>query len=284
MGLGICVLTVLAPGGAYSQIAQDRPDLCGRSGESIPLPPGTTFSVKESSDLTIRLRNGRTATIDIDPAESVLQICPIAGERLLVFGTVAGGDGPLVWIISLEDGTKLDGIGARSPSVSPDQRWIAYRKFYPRFSALYTDEYLIYDLAKSPSGSPAAVRQMYPPTVNHAPFYGAYDENRLHTFASKAFFWSPDSRFVMFADSMGEDGAREFSVVAVDVQARALTAYTHRVDPQELCNGAEQPTLSRVEFGTLRGRLPDTRLRFDPGCWKTLRLRDEHFRKAQPGK
>ena len=44
--------------------------------------------------------------------------------------------------------------------MSPDQRWLAFRKFYPARTELpVTEEYLVYDLTKTPAQNRnAAVR------------------------------------------------------------------------------------------------------------------------------
>ena len=136
-------LAVLAASLGLAQIPQERPELCGGSAKTVPLPAGTMFSFSQTaSDFTFKLSNGATKTLDLDPAEEMLQVCPIAGDRLLVFGTVGGGHGPSIWIISRVDGAKLDVLELRSPTVSPDQQWVAYRRFYPRFSEICGDDYL----------------------------------------------------------------------------------------------------------------------------------------------
>ena len=88
-------------------------------------------------------------TLDLGIVEDVPQVCPISGDRLLVFGHIAGGDGPELSIISGIDGQILDRLEGRDPTVSPDQLWIVRRGWYGRFFEILTEEYFLYDLTKS---------------------------------------------------------------------------------------------------------------------------------------
>ena len=63
-----------------AQIDQNRPDLCGKPAEYVPLPPGTVGAVSSpvGASLTITLTDGSTKTIDLDVADSITQVCPIS--------------------------------------------------------------------------------------------------------------------------------------------------------------------------------------------------------------
>jgi hypothetical protein len=247
----------------HSQILQDQPELCGKPGETVPLPEGTTFTYSDGlpADLTIKLRDGSMKTINLEVASSVPQVCPIAGDRLLVFGTVVDEDGPHVWILSQIDGKVLDHIGSRDPVVSPNQHWLVYRKFYPPRVEIVTESYLLYDLTKDAAGNrlrneepgyPVRPgRQVYPVTAHHIPFHIMDSLEPLHEFVSESLFWSSDSRFVAFADSTG--GTE--SVVLVKVDERDLTTYVHSLKANEICEGETQSgstmpaaMLNNVEF------------------------------------
>jgi len=222
-----------------------------------------------------------------------------------VFGTVAGGDGPQVWIIDHTGGQILDGIGSRDAMVSPDQHWLVYRKFYPRNSEWPSEEYLLYDLTKDkatnrlPSEVPQEPnppgRQIYPVTSGHVPFNNIAPEiERVHEFVSESFFWSADSKFVAFADRF----LGTTSIVFVAVGEKSLTTYSHALVADEiLCGG--QPvspqsiaglTLHRLEFGPSQVAIPDVSVYFGhqgiPGrvhtsCNSPLRLHATKLRQAQ---
>lgn len=177
----------------------------------MPVPDGVAFSAKDyPAVFTLRLKNGAVKSVDMGITEDVPQVCPISRDRLLVFGRVAGGDGPFLWIISQIDGTTLDDIGGRDPIVSPDQQWIIYRRWFGQFYEIKTDEYFVYDLSATPAqnasrspGMPPG-RAVYP--ITNIPLNEVdYDRDRVHSFSATSFFWSPDSRIVVFADGSGVD-------------------------------------------------------------------------------
>src|SRR6266853_6642353 len=87
-------------------------------------------------------------------------------------------------------------------------------------------------------------------------------------FASESFYWSPDSRFVVFGDHVG----RSTSVVVVDVAAKDLPVYVHSLNPSEICSGdglrddlKAAARLSNVEFGAVRENLPNVWAHFSLG-------------------
>jgi hypothetical protein len=90
-------------------------------------------------------------------------------------------------------------------------------------------------------------RQVYPVTANHIPFHMRDSLEPLHEVESESFFWSPDSRYVAFADySAGAE-----SIVLVRVGDGDLTTYTHVLKRDELCqDGTEtgqNPLVARVD-------------------------------------
>ena len=192
------------------------------------------------ASLTITLTDGSTKTIDLDVADSITQVCPISKNRLLVFGPIGGGDGYAIWVLSNTSGAILDTIGARDPSVSPDQHWIAYRQRYPPNAEIPAEEYMLYDLTKDAAGNQLTDPQygnppgrlMYPVTQNHTPMGNLeITPEQAHAWASNTFFWSPDSRFVAFADRFQD----KTSFVLVRIDNGEITAYVHPIDTSELC-------------------------------------------------
>lgn len=264
--LGLALLVILA---AQAQIPQYRPELCGKPGQTVPLPPGTMFSypaVEGRANLTLLLKDGSAKTIDLVLPSSVPQVCPIAGDKLLVFGDFA--DGPHVWIISQIDGKVLDHIGSRTPVVSPDQHWLIYRQFYPRNAVIIAEFYFLYDLTKDAAGNlprkpepgwhDPGGRQVYPVTTNHFPLGHDEKAEPTHEFVSQSFYWSADSRFVAFADWTG--GTE--SIVLVKAGEDDLKTYIRPLAPGVLCEtGAptvnRAATLQNVEFIPTAAALPD---------------------------
>ncbi len=304
----VCTLKLIACACALAQIPQDQPRRCGRADEQPTLPAGTSFVPNPNAELTLRLLNGELKTIDLEPAEAVLQVCQLTDHRLVVFGAIGGGDGPAVWILSQIDGRKIDMFGARNAILSPDQHWVVFRRYYPRTAEIMTDDYLLYDLTKGPSqnempseppGAPNPPgRQIYPATVGHVPVNGALLEPaQVHTFAADSFYWSPDSRHVVFADRVEKSGTETTSVVVVEVGEKDLTTYVHPLNTSEMCAGAELgpriaagATLRGVEFAPARGKLPEIWARFsrddspasiNPACAKPVRLYDANLKRAE---
>lgn len=281
-----------------AQVPQDQPQLCGKSDVAVPLPEGVTFVGVDggSSDLTLKLKNGSIKTVDLELPSSVPQVCPISRDRLLVFGTVAREDGPHVWIVSQLDGSILDHIGSRDPLVSPDQHWLAFRKFYPPRATVIAEEYLLYDLTKDPAENrtpgpePSRPiregRQIYPVTnKSHIPLAADDDLEPRHEFMSDSFFWSSDSKFLAFADWSAQTGTT--SIVVANIGEKELTSYLRPVVESEVCGDGRARPASRemvhhIEFASTRGALPDVWVHPKAyACNKPMLLRGTDFKPAE---
>lgn len=280
-------LLAIVPTFCVAQISQNQPQLCGTAGPPSALPVVISAQPNPGgSDLAIQLPDGSRKTLDL-LADQIVKVCPVAHNRLLVFGTVNGGDGPFVWIVNQITGTQLDKLGSRSPAVSPDQHWVAYRQYYaPQAGNASDKNYLLYDLTKTPaenvmpSGDPQAPnppgRLMYPRTPNYAPindYLVDVPPEQEHNFASEFFFWSPDSRFVVFADRTGQQHPTT-SIVVVRADNDALAAYVHPLQTSEVCTGdglgpelAAGAVLSNVQFTSSSGATPDIFVSFSPQGW-----------------
>ncbi|PWU11898.1 MAG: hypothetical protein C5B51_01810 [Terriglobia bacterium] len=294
IGKSVALLLLLGLPG-LAQIRQDQPQLCGKPNEAVPLPEGMTFksTLEAGGDgLTIELKDGSIKTIDLKLPGTVSQVCPLRGDRLLVFGEVAGNDGPHVWIVSRIDGGILDHIGSRDPVVSPDQHWIAYRQFYPQRSVVVSERYLLYDLTKGREGNRIlsddptyeglAGEEVYPVTKDHRPL-GPYDSlEPLHSSIS-TFFWSSDSKFVAFGDT-GESGFS--SIVVAKLGATDLTTYTRPINGEEICGKGWGRTvdyhmLQRLEMVPEQG-VPDIWIYPDIGnCNQPVLIRGREFKAGQ---
>ena len=157
--------------------------------------------------------------------------------------------------------------------------------------------YYLYDLTKDktanlprkpePGWRDPGGRQVYPVTANHFPHGHDEELEPTHEFESESFFWSPDSRYVGFADATG--GTE--SVVLVRVGERDLTTYVHPLKAAELCAAGVRPeglgaTLTNIESSATGGALPEIGAYFSnitchEALNQPLRLHPEDFKPAK---
>ncbi len=136
--------------------------------------------------------------------------------------------------------------------MSPDQHWLVMRKFYPvHMSVPFTEEYLLYDLAKTAAGNRASGipsdddqtvgKTIYPLGLTNTPVDNVnVPESQTHKFYSDSFYWAPDSRAMVFADNLHGT----LSVVLVTINGDATKTYVHPVTMAEACGDASKPTVS----------------------------------------
>ena len=133
--------------------------------------------------------------------------------------------------------------------MSPNQRWLVYRKFYPRHTDLpVSEEYLLYDLTKSPTQN----RLPDVPLTDHdnvgiaifplgqknlnGDHIGVPDSQK-HSFKTNAFLWAPDSRAIVFADIL----QGKLSIVLVTLDENGNTKGLVRpVSLSEVCGPTAQ--------------------------------------------
>jgi len=289
------LLALLCSGPAICQLAQLHPELCGTPNGVIALPQG--ISVTGGPEIELFIRLGAPA-LKIQGPYEIDEVCPLSDGRLVVFGNMSNGSS-----FSIVDPTKpslVDTVWAYGPVLSPDEKWIVFRKFYPRTTDLpASDEYLRYDLSKSPmqNRSPGDTiddqfdvgTAIYPLGWNNelVDNIGA-PESQQHWHQSN-FFWAADSRAVLFADRLME----ERNIVLVTIDEKGATAASvfpipggmECADPSAAAKGKEaQPTrLRRIEFGPQEG--PDRMISIDfeaDGCApKTLQLHSDSFQPAK---
>jgi len=233
---------------AFCQISQDRPELCGDRSRYTAVPLNISATINESNGSAV-LSMGPEHAIELQGVnEDILEVCPLASNKMVAFGST--GVGYQVNIIDTLHYAVADSFSASDPAMSPDQHWIAYRQFYPPQSEInISEEYLLYDLNASASANrhnltPYTIDSigwaMYPALPGGAPVdRGDIPESKRHEWRSKSFFWGPDSRSVVFADSVGKN----LSLVVVLVASDKPQAYTHAVSTVEICDGAasEEP-------------------------------------------
>lgn len=220
------ILAMYAP--VLAQVQQRRPDLCGSAGVTS-LPEGVSAAVDSGKgEATLTVDRGG-ASVRLTNVLEIIQVCPLSDRRLVVFADP--GFGFSVNIVDSATPALLDSfLTGYDPILSPDRRWLVY----PKFSARYTElpastEYLMYDLSRNPaqnrpsgkfSLSPLDVDvgvAIYPVGWKNEPGdnIGAPASQR-HTKAS-AFFWSPDSHAIAFAD-FNPQGGQELVYVPIDAQ------------------------------------------------------------------
>ena len=284
--LGLLAL-FLPASGALGQIAQDRPELCGRPGASIPLPSRVSANSSDSNTaFTLGLDN-REVTTQLAGVVRVDEVCPLDRNRLLVFATGGAGDA-MIFIMSQSTGATLDSFLVQTPAVSPDQHWLAMRDWIiPTSQIPVTDQYLVYDLTKdaaanrqypgiAPGSAPRYGRVMYPVTHNHVPFenHGVRAE-QVHSFGGGSFYWSADSKYVLFTDHLGD----EFNLVLINVAEKDLTALVHSLSDTALCGPLSDASVTVPRYGvmevqaTFRGGAPE--------CSTVLTLHTEDFHPAK---
>jgi hypothetical protein len=293
----IVLLALSFSGTVIGQLPQRRPDFCGTPGVLVPLPRNVSaisYPEKGYSDLFVR--DGATA-VRLDTDEVIDQVCELPEDRIVVFGN-SGAYGTNISIVDMEKAVLVDTFLVYDPRLSPNRRWIAYRKFYPRQSDLRpSDEYLLYDLSKSPhQNRPSEPFSLGPNDMDvGSPIYplgwknesgdnlGAPDGQR-HGHKSP-FFWAPDSRAIVFTDIFQEDKADVVLVTINDEGATTASIYPYSAME---CKGEDAKAMSKqaqpaVEFGPQQGTDLPIFLKFQSaGCTPmTLQLRRDSFRPAK---
>ncbi len=245
----ITTLSSLCVFPSFGQIAQTRPDLCGKPDGVIPLPPNITASVDRSSgraDLLLLINDAAPVKIRVPGGVDELdELCPVSdGRRVVLFGTA--GHTTNINVIDQANGALLDSFYGTTPLMSPNQRWLVYRKFSPAHTDLpVSEEYLLYDLSKN-----AAQNRQPQITASDRMDVGApifpkgqknlvldqigVPEDQQHEFRSDSFFWAPDSSAVAFADSVKD----HLAIVLVTIDGGGNpSAYVHAVPISEVCSG-----------------------------------------------
>ncbi|MGI9072920.1 MAG: hypothetical protein ACR2JB_16795 [Bryobacteraceae bacterium] len=279
---------------ASAQVAQDHPELCGKPGTSIPLPPGLSI-ISDPSEGVAKLRvEGSTSAIMFPGIlGEVQQVCRISQDKLIVFGLAT----PALYNIEIvrpRDGSLLDSFYGFNPVMAPNQHWLVRRKFYPA-QATAAEEYLIYDLTQdwahnrssgvSRSDMDLVGKVIYPVVRGSEPYYSTNPPpQQAHIFRSDSFYWSPDSQALIFADSVMD----KLSIVLVTIDQNETNAHVHSVSDAEACNaspGALPLMLSSAEISLPINEHREVRLTFKTGnspCHKMLVLQSEDFTPARP--
>jgi hypothetical protein len=225
---------------AYSQISQERPELCGDKAHTFVVPANLWAEIP-SANGGVALHFGPEPAVELPIGNGDLQVCPLASNKLVSFE----GEGAYqIGVVDTERYVVADTFLAYDPLMSPNQRWIASRHFYaPQSEIPVSEEYLLYDLEASasqnrhhqmPSTSDAVGWSSYPAYFDNSPAdLLDVPEGNEHVWRSKSFFWAADSQAIVFADSVG----KRLSLVLVLIANNKPQSYTHVVSLAEVCSG-----------------------------------------------
>jgi hypothetical protein len=213
------------------------------------------------------------------------EVCPLDGDRLLIFATEGAGDAT-IFIVSHSTGAVLDSFLVQTPSVSPDQHWLAMRDWMiPSSRIPVSDQYMLYDLTKNAAANrryPGAAsgdalrygRTMYPVVRNHVPFENhGVEPEQVHGFGGGSIYWSADSKYVVFEDRFDA----ELNVVLVKVEEKNLTAMIHPLFGARLCGPLSSASVTAPRYDVL-----EVQTTFQASeCTSSLTLHDEDFQLAK---
>ena len=267
LGINLFLIGAAVAAACPAQTGQNHPELCGQPGASIPVPEGVRWQPPPNGDtltsaLFLRNRDGETR-IDLEVWPSMDQICPLAGDQLVLFGELNDNYG--VYRIDRRTAAIIDTFAGRDPLMSPDQRWLIMRP-YRHFRSQISDseEYLLYDLTVgadknrmkglTPFTESLVGHPVYPIPDDGTPFeFEGQPPETTHSFRSDAFRWARDSGAVAFADSVMD----KLSMVVVKVGPEGPSTLVLPVDVSGLCESQTgdnadypMPTLSEVDFGS----------------------------------
>ncbi len=234
---------------ADAQILASQPELCGNRETGVIAPLGITAVSDGSSGTLVTMQLAKSVvTIQMPAVSKVEQVCPNIAGKMLLFGRVTEISFD-IYIVDSSDGRVLDTMLATTPAISPDQHWLAYRAFWPRFSDLEpSEEYLLYDLTGDAASNtatgvkadlfPARGFVLYPRVADSKPFsHAGLPPGLTHVSRADALRWSDDSKSVIFADSVQD----KVSIVLVEIgkSNRDLTQRVLPVIPAQVCGTIE---------------------------------------------
>ena len=237
-------LVVFLSFSASAQIAQDKPELCGKKNQFVPLPANISATQGDSgvfSTLFLKAAEMTSPAAIRVTMGSVDEVCPISQTRLVVFGN--SNPATSIAIVDQKAGKLIDWFYAYDPAISPNQHWLVLRDFYPPQSEVpFSEEYLLYDLSKDKSGNLApnltpytadtVGRVIYPAVDQNTPFeHSGLPQNQTHQFRSDAFYWSDDSQTLVFADSV----QKVLFVVLVMIEGDQTHPFIHTLTAGEAC-------------------------------------------------
>lgn len=171
------------------------------------------------------------------------------------------GGAVAVYVVDKAGPSVVDLFWAYFPAMSPDQRWIVYRKFYPLHGVDGSDEYLVYDLTKGPAQNRPedetkdtidVGRVIYPPGQLNFPGSNINLPKDQQHFGGRRLYWSSDSQALLFEDAV--ESGPGIALVTLDEKGTP-SSFRYPLTRVETC-GRDLPTtaphtwkLERAEIG-----------------------------------
>lgn len=258
--VGLALLSILSLCPTWAQITQSHPEYCGISGGVNPPLLNISATLNPNSHTVLYVgQSGSVVTLSDYFITEISEICPLSDGRLVVFGDMGGTE---VYIVDPTKASVLDSFMAYRPVMSPNQRWIAFIKFYPLHGVQGSDEIMLYDLSKTPAQNrpDGDVKEtidvgnlIFPP--GHQNFPGSNvvtpSDNRIIRYVMQL-SWASNSHAILFEDRAESDPG--IALVTID-QNGAASAFRHTLSDTETCGrviaaGTSPQTwrLDRAEF------------------------------------
>jgi len=266
-------------------------DSCG----TVP-PRGISISTDASNAVSILSIRRGALTADLQFAgamTAVNQVCQLPSGRLVVFGDTGAGSSN-IQIVDVNTGRVADSFGAYTPVLSPDEHWIAYRRFYPAQTVSPSEEYLLYDLTKTARQNRAGFKAedmdapgvlVYPVVASQKPFDDvSLPPSQTHSFRGRSFYWAADSGAFTFADSVEQ----KLSLILVTAPSGAATTYYQVADTITWDSAAPRSlpvrglTLLEARVLTAAGQVRDVSADFGAGGCPPIQIPFSVFRPAPP--
>ena len=220
---------------ACGQIAQSHPEFCGLADDANPSLPDVSATIDAAGQVLLYLGKGVMGIPLRDSLIEIAEVCPLSSGSWVVFGDYGATE---VFIVDPSKKALVDSFSAWYPVISPNQRWIAFVKAFPLHGVNGSDQYLLYDLTKSPAenrpdGNVSDLgRVIFPP--GHENYPGSnidLPESQQHL-GGRRIYWAPDSRAIAFEDRIVEGPG----VVVVTLNDNGIpSALRHALTPAELC-------------------------------------------------
>lgn len=236
---------------------------CGdSSGLNRSDSPAVELTYMPAEHLILLRQGSSVLRLRVVSDDQIEKACLTSTANLLLVTHTAQSDRYTLRILTPSLG-KVDVIfDAGLPSISPDGRWLIRREWTPPGApGAVSDEYLLYDLSKTPKenrGSDDSKqlayhmpgRLVYPKTKEDRPFINVdVPPENAHEFRANSFSWDQESRTAAFADWL--NGV--LSVVIVVIEGDSAKTFIRPIRSEEVCGQGDGDLLyvkaGRILFG-----------------------------------